>query len=225
MLSKNKTSRGTERPPPIDAFIIQSMPKRSFDFPNEASSSETPETPTPRGDMKATDHDLRSLVRGDRDDSMLHEVTRYVWWGSHEGSTCTLDRSFETQKAAILYVCKQNSDALLRYAKSHGLEWPNLFSADPASPYSLQPNIPFHLETFAALRVAELAEYAERACNAFSRHKVKEGVSYRYQPRESAGCSVEELLTILQAEPDANGSGALHLKRQALLLSDIAGFD
>ena len=168
---------------------------------------------------------LKALIRGERDQSMLHEVTRYLWWASHEGSVSALDRSFESQKSALLYVCKQNSDSLLRYAREIGKDWTALFSQDPGHAHAITPNQAFDLDKFAVMECDALADYAERVGSAFSRHKVKEGVTFRYAPRESTGCEIDELLALLQREPSANGKVEDHLARQALLLSDIAGFD
>ena len=150
-------------------------------------------------------------------------MTRYLWWSSHEGSTSALDRAFDSKKSALLYVCKQNSDSLRRYATATSQEWGTLFTAHPGT-YSLTPNMPFELATFARMSCDDLADYAERTCNAFSRHKVKEGVSYRYAPRASASCDVDELLRLLRSDGSA-GEVQAHLQRQAFLLSDIAGFD
>ena len=160
-------------------------------------------------------------MRGSADGDTLHEVTRYLWWSSHEGSTSALDRSFESQKSALLYVCKQNSDSLLRYTRQAGKEWADLFTGR----YSITPATPFELASFAHLSCDELASYAEQVCNAFSRHKAKEGVSYRYSPRASASCDVDELLGLLRRNASAHGDVETYLQRQALLLSDIAGFD
>jgi hypothetical protein len=167
--------------------------------------------------------DIENSVRGLVDPSTLHEVTRYVWWASHEGSTSALDRAFESKRMALLYACKQNSDSLERYAATVGKSFSDLFTKD--GPYSLQPNSSFELNAFLELSDNEIEEYAERVCNAFSRHKVKEGVSYRYAPRASVACGVDELLGLLRRDPGASSMAQDHIKRQALLLSDIAGFD
>ena len=88
---------------------------------------------------------------------------------------------------------------------------------------ALAPNSAFELSAFIQLSEDELQEYADGVCNAFSRHKAPQGTIYRYAPRRSAVIEAEELLNVLRREGDAPREE--HHERQALLLSDIAGFD
>ena len=60
--------------------------------------------------------------------------------------------------------------------------------------------------------------------NAFSRHKVDRGETIRYTPRATGLMGETALLEILKREKPSKEEQAHH-ERQALLLSDIAGFD
>ena len=164
----------------------------------------------------------RQRVEGEQDCSTAHEVTRYLWWDSHEGSTIQVDRCFKTRRMALLYCAKLNADAFSAFADASGKSWEAFFGVEGSS-YALLPNRPFELESFLELTDDALSEYSDGVCNAFSRHKVPKGVSYRYSPREMHVVDCDELLKLLRLAPGAQSHE--HLKRQALLLSDIAGFD
>lgn len=169
------------------------------------------------------DSALHAQVRGEEEDGTVHEVFRYAWWARHEGSTSTLDRTLETRRMALLYICKSNSDSLQRWATQSGKAWHTLFASEGA--YSLNPNQPFELDSFVALSNDALAEYSDTVCNAFSRHKVESGVTYRYTSRASRTVGVDELLEVLRRDAADARTEQEHHQRQALLLSDIAGFD
>ena len=62
--------------------------------------------------------DLLSRMRGSEDASVLHEVTCYQWWNSHEGSATHLDRRFASRRMALLYTAKMNSEELIEVASS-----------------------------------------------------------------------------------------------------------
>ena len=166
------------------------------------------------------DQALETIIVGDEDRSAAHEVSRYVWWDSHEGSTIQMDRTFRSQRMALLYCAKLNSESFKTFANESGKDWVAYFVAGA---YALQPNRPFDLDSFKALPDEVLKEYVDGVANAFSRHKVPKGVTYRYAPREMKVVEFNELMGLLRREGYAEVQG--HVKRQALLLSDIAGFD
>ena len=90
--------------------------------------------------------------------------------------------------------------------------------------YELHPNAPFELsDRFLSLSDDALQEYNNALTTAFYRLKVPKGSLHRYTPRPSSLVGVEELLTILRNE--GKPAQQEHVKRQLLLLSDIAGFD
>ena len=174
-----------------------------------------------RSDKRAREEEeeaLRARVVGAVDPGTTHEVLRYTWWDKHEGSSRGSDNVFVSRKSALLYICKLNSDALSRFCKESGCAWEALFAS-----HALAPNSAFELSAFIQLSEDELQEYADGVCNAFSRHKAPQGTIYRYAPRRSAVIEAEELLNVLRREGDAPREE--HHERQALLLSDIAGFD
>ena len=61
--------------------------------------------------------DFRSMVIGEEDDYTSHEVSRYVWWDSHDGSIAHVDRTFRTRRMALLYCAKLNSDSFKSFAE------------------------------------------------------------------------------------------------------------
>ena len=165
---------------------------------------------------------VQHKIRGVEDRSVRHDVTKYVWWASHEGSCTSADRTFATRRMALMYVAKRNSEEISTFVEAEGRAWANYFAND--GHYALRPNAPFSLSTFADLRDEEIEAYANALCDAFSRHKVARGTSYRYAPRESDEMDEAELLRILSRDRPTKEEQEHH-KRQALLLSDIAGFD
>lgn len=162
----------------------------------------------------------RSKLVGVADPSVRHEVTHYCWWGKHESSATQSDRAFATRRMALLYCCKRNSDELSKYSDAAGKLWAALFNKT----HTLQPCTPFDLHQFAEMSDDELQAWADDVCNAFARHKASQGVLYRYAPRDARLCSEDTLLAILKGDPHASEQQD-YVKRQALLLSDIAGFD
>ena len=181
-------------------------------------------TPTKRARAASAPDDdrLRIKVRGTEDRTQRHDVTMYTWWDSHEGSATTHSHTFETKRHALLYVAKRNCEELNTYITESGQRWADLFPAD--SVYALEPNAPFDLATLAELSDDQIEAYGNGVCDAFSRKKVGKGISYRYAPRVSDEMGEEALMKILKR--DKPGKEELeHHKRQAFLLSDIAGFD
>ena len=173
--------------------------------------------PAPGGDFAA----LKKL-RGEEDRSTRHDVTRYTWWSSHEGSATASDRTFPTKRMALLYVAKRNCEELTAFAEASGKRWENLFPAE--GPYALTPNAVFNLPKFLEMSDDEIEVWANSVCDAFARFKVDKGSSYRYAPRESEEMEAEELMRVLKRDKPTQEEMDHH-KRQALLLSDIAGFD
>ena len=180
--------------------------------------------------------DLLSRMRGSEDASVLHEVTCYQWWNSHEGSATHLDRRFASRRMALLYTAKMNSEELIEVASSMSKGWGDLFpsmgvpalhaaaSSSGSSPPIELPNMPFELtDRFLSLSDDALQEYNNELTTAFYRLKVPKGSLHRYTPRESSLVDAEELLAILQKK--GKPPQQEHVKRQLLLLSDIAGFD
>jgi hypothetical protein len=168
---------------------------------------------------------LLAKVRGEADLSVRHDVTRYTWWSFHDGSNISHDRSFPTRKMALLYVAKRNSEELTLYleASDGKLSWKDLFG-EAGSPYALTPNTAFDLAAFIEMEDNAIEEYGNGCADAFCRHKVERGLSHRYAPRQTEEVSEEELLRILKRDKPSQAEQD-HSKRQALLLSDIAGFD
>lgn len=165
---------------------------------------------------------LLKKIRGEQDRATRHDVTRYTWWGWHEGSATSGDRTFSSKRMALLYVAKRNSENLMAFAEAKGKRWSDLFASE--GPYALHPNTAFQLSSFVDMSDAEVEVYANAVCDSFARHKVEKGSCYRYAPRESEEMGEEELLKMLQRDKPSAGE-LEHHKRQALLLSDIAGFD
>ena len=130
--------------------------------------------------VDSADSDLSQKIRGTEDRSARHDVSRYVWWDSHEGSSTSGDRTFPTRRMALLYVAKRNSEEFASFIEASGKSWTNFFVSE--GPYALSPNAPFELATFADLSDEAIEAYANGVCDAFSRHKVERGVSYRYAP-------------------------------------------
>ena len=126
-----------------------------------------------------------------------------------------------TRRMALLYCAKLNSDAFKGFVNESGKAWATFFT--DAGSYSLQPNQPFELDTFVRLPDDVIRDYCDNVCNAFSRHKVRKGVTYRYAPREMHVVQFDEMMDLLSQ--DSTPEAQSHMKRQALLLSDIAGFD
>lgn len=123
---------------------------------------------------------------------------------------------------ALLYIAKRNCEELIAWAESVGKTWSELFPAK--GQYALNPNTPFDVRVFADLSDQVLQEYADGVCNAFSRHKASRGMTFRYSPQSTGVMSEEQLMKVLKRDrPSAEDQE--HSKRQALLLSDIAGFD
>jgi len=170
---------------------------------------------------KGDEQTLHAKIRGIEDDSTAHEVTRYIWWSKHEGSSVQCDSRFATKRQALLYCAKKNSEALVAVAKEMKSEWGKLFATEGA--YSIEPSQPFELDMFIELSDAQLEAWSNDVCNAFSRHKTPNGTSYRYAPRDSEIISDHQLLQILKH--DSSSTVMEHVHRQKLLLSDIAGFD
>ena len=123
---------------------------------------------------------------------------------------------------ALLFVAKRNSEEFTAFVEESGTEWTDYFK--PGTPYALHPNQAFSLDVFQVLTDDQLDTYSNAVADAFARHKCEKGVSYRYAPRESEEMSEEELLVILRRAKPSKADRE-HAKRQALLLSDIAGFD
>ena len=161
-------------------------------------------------------------IRGVEDRKVRHDVSRYTWWNSHEGSSTASDWTFPTRRMALLYVAKRNCEEFATYVEKSGKTWTDFFK--PGTPYALHPNASFSLEKVADLTDDELDAYANGVCDAFARFKVEIGSCYRYAPHESDEMSEEKLLSILKRDK-ASKDEQEHAKRQALLLSDIAGFD
>ena len=166
--------------------------------------------------------DLLTKLRGAEDTSVRHEVKSYTWYDKHECSATQTDRTFQTKRHALLYVAKRNSEELVQYIEQTGKKWENMFRRTGA--YALYPNAPFELEEFCELSDDTLEEYGNTVCNAFAQHKAKRGTTFRYAPSDSHLCTEETLLKILQRDKPSKEDQDHH-KRQALLLSDIAGFD
>ena len=172
------------------------------------------------------DASLLSKIRGATDDRMTqHEVTCYRWRGFHEGSATCVEKAFASKRQALLYVAKRNSECLQAHLteSSSDKPWEKLFGA-AGSPYALSPNAPFILSSFVDLDDDAIEAYANGVCDAFSRHKVEKGAKYRYAPRKTDVMQEEQLLKVLKRDkPDAEEKE--HAKRQAALLSNLAGFD
>ena len=45
-------------------------------------------------------------------DGLRHDVTRYMWWAGHEGSSTAHDHTFATKRQALLFVAKRNSEQM-----------------------------------------------------------------------------------------------------------------
>ena len=165
---------------------------------------------------------LLEQIRGAVDDDVAHETSKYTWWSKHEGSTSERDRTFRSRRLALLYVAKRNSEQLCDYAESAGTDWEALFPT--SGTHVLRPNRPFDLHAMLELGDDAMQEWCDAVCNAFSRYKVVKGSLYRYQPRPRKVVEAAELYAILQRE-GADAEELDHTRRQALLLSDIAGFD
>ena len=153
---------------------------------------------------RAADDDasLLAKIRGDVDDrTTRHEVTCYRWWGFHEGSSTGFDKAFASKRQALLYVAKRNSECLQAYLAEARSDktWSDLFGA-AGSPYALSPNAAFLLSSFADLDDDAVEAYANGVCDAFSRHKVEKGTSYRYAPRLSEEMAEEALLRVLKRD-------------------------
>ena len=161
-------------------------------------------------------------IRGAEDRSIRHEVSSYMWWDKHECSSSQADMAFETKRMALLYICKRNCESLIQWQESVDKKWADCFPDGGA--YALTPSGPFELEAMCELSDDALQEYADALCNAFARFKAKSGTTFRYAPKDSHECDEAALLKILKRDRPTKEEMA-HSKRQALLLSDIAGFD
>jgi hypothetical protein len=195
--------------------LARSSPPRAHASLDDAASMKRA-----KPDAALDDAPLRARMRGAEDATVSHFVTRYCWWDKHESSQTQPDRTFPTRRMALLYCAKRNSEELNANVEQCSKSWSDYFTGSAA----LEPCCPFDLQTFLDLSDEALQEYASGVCNAFSRKKIAKGTLYRYAPKESDLCTEEELLAILQRDRPSQEEQQHH-QRQALLLSDIAGFD
>ena len=179
-------------------------------------------TPDKSGKAVTAGFEQALKIRGAEDRTTRHEVTSYTWWDKHDCQSSSADMVFETKRMALLYICKRNCESLIQWQESVGKTWDACFTESGA--YSLTPSGPFEVKAMCELSDDALQEYADTLCNAFARFKAKSGTTFRYAPKDSHECDEEALLKILKRDRPTKEEMA-HSKRQALLLSDIAGFD
>ena len=166
---------------------------------------------------------LLRKIRGVEDPAVRHEVKSYTWYDKHECSSTQTENSFQTRRQALLYVAKRNSEQIEAWIESSGQAWEQVFPSGTGV-YALNPNQPFDLQRFCELSDDALEDWGNTVCNAFARHKILRGTTFRYAPVDSLVYTEERLLRVLKRDqPSAEEQD--HHKRQALLLSDIAGFD
>ena len=190
-------------------------------------------TTTTKRPREPSDDATVARVTGTIDATISHDVTRYTWWSSHEGSSTQGDRRFSSKRMALMYVAKRNSEELEQALQlmQPPKTWHDIFpepaggsSSDIPNWYALRPNAPFALvDDFLDLPDAGLVEYCDTMANAFSRLKVPKGTTFRYAPRDSGLVEADELLTILRRV--GGPPHEEHVHRQLLLMADIAGFD
>ena len=169
-----------------------------------------------------SDAELLRKIRGEEDPAVRHEVKSYTWFDKHECSSTQTEHSFQTKRQALLFVAKRNSEQIEAWIESNGRTWEQIFTGTGV--YALIPNSPFDLLTFCELSDEAIEEYGNTVCNAFSKHKILRGTTFRYAPIDSLVYSEDRLLRALKREKPTEEEQE-HRKRQALLLSDIAGFD
>lgn len=178
--------------------------------------------PLKRAAADDDDDVLLAKIRGVEDHEMRHEVKSYTWYDKHECSSTQTEHCFQTKRMALLFVAKRNSEQIEAWIDSSGSTWEQIFTGTGV--YALYPNQPFDVRSFCELTDQVLEEYGNTVCNAFAKHKILRGTTFRYAPIESLVYTEERLLRMLKREKPSEEEQE-HRKRQALLLSDIAGFD
>ena len=125
------------------------------------------------------------------------ECSRYIWWANRQESLTKSDRKFMTKRMALLYVAKQNSDALSTQAAALGKSWAEV-TATARGPYAVEPNRCWD-DAFLDLSDAVLQEYGSNCASVVNMLKPKKGTLFSFTSRSIDVTDAAELLELLAA--------------------------